>query len=65
MLKKTTGNRRELGKKKKGEFQSTAAAISVRDLNGILYRKGRKSVSIEEMDAAIAKGACRSMSRAR
>jgi hypothetical protein len=29
----------------------------VKELSGMLYRKGRKPVSIEEMNAAIAKGA--------
>ena len=50
----------ELLKKKKGESCIVAATGSVRELNGMLYRKGRKPVSIEEMDAAIAKGASRS-----
>jgi len=59
-LKKTTGKRVELLKKKKGESCIVAATGSVRELNGMLYRKGRKPVSIEEMDAAIAKGASRS-----
>jgi hypothetical protein len=60
MLKKTAGERIELPKKKKGESSIVAATGSVRELNGMLYRKGRKPVSIEEMDAAIAKGASRS-----
>jgi hypothetical protein len=44
----------------KGEFNIVAATRSVRELNGMLYRRGRKPVSIEEMNAAIAKGASRS-----
>ena len=42
------------------EFNIVAATRSVRELSGMLYRKGRKPVSIEEMNAAIAKGAARS-----
>ena len=60
MLKKTAGECIELPKRKKGESSMVAATGSVRELNGMLYRKGRKPVSIEEMDAAIAKGASRS-----
>jgi len=59
MIRKTAGNCIELPKKKKGESSIVAATVSVRELNGMLYRKGRKPVSIEEMDAAIAKGASR------
>jgi hypothetical protein len=65
MAKKAARNRSELLKEKKEAPSDVAATDSVRELNGILYRKGRKPVSIEEMDAAIAKGASRSMSRAR
>jgi hypothetical protein len=61
MSKKNTENRRELLKKKKVESSDVAATTSVRELSGMLYRKGRKPVSIEEMDAAIAKGASRSL----
>jgi hypothetical protein len=60
MAKKTAGNRRELLKKKKGEPSDVAATGSLQELSGMFYRKGRKPVSIEEMDAAIAKGASRS-----
>jgi antitoxin PrlF len=54
------GDRVEFVKVGKGEFNIVAATRSVKELNGILHRKGRKPVSIEEMDAAIAKGASRS-----
>jgi hypothetical protein len=60
MMKKTAEKRIELLKKKKGESSIVAATGSVRELNGMLYRKGRKPVSIEEMNAALAEGACRS-----
>jgi hypothetical protein len=45
---------------RKGEFNIVAATRPVRELKGMLYRKGRKPVSIEEMNAAIAKGTARS-----
>jgi antitoxin PrlF len=54
------GDRIEFVEVGKGEFNIVAATRSVRELSGILYRKGRKPVSIEEMNAAIAKGASRS-----
>jgi len=54
------GDRIEFVEVGKGEFNIIAATCSVRELNGVLYRKGRKAVSIEEMNAAIAKGAARS-----
>ncbi|MHB8216488.1 MAG: AbrB/MazE/SpoVT family DNA-binding domain-containing protein [Candidatus Sulfotelmatobacter sp.] len=54
------GDRIEFVEVGKGEFNIVAATRSVRELSGILYRKGRKPVSIEEMNTAIAKGAARS-----
>ncbi len=54
------GDRIEFVEVGKGEFNIVAATRSVRELNGILHRKGRKPVSIQEMNAAIAKGASRS-----
>ncbi|MGA9306481.1 MAG: AbrB/MazE/SpoVT family DNA-binding domain-containing protein [Candidatus Sulfotelmatobacter sp.] len=54
------GDRIEFVEVGKGEFNIVAATRSVRELNGMLYRRGRKPVSIEEMNAAIAKGASRS-----
>jgi antitoxin PrlF len=54
------GDRLEFVEVGKGEFNIVAATRSVRELNGMLHRKGRKPVSIEEMNAAIAKGASRS-----
>jgi AbrB family looped-hinge helix DNA binding protein len=59
------GDRIEFVEVGKGEFNIVAATRSVKELNGLLYRKGQKPVSIEEMNAAIAKGAARSMARAR
>ena len=55
------GDRIEFVEVGKGEFNIVAATRSVRELSGILYRKGRKPVSIEEMNAAISKGASRSL----
>jgi antitoxin PrlF len=54
------GDRIEFVEVGKGEFNIVAATRSVKELNGMLHRKGRKPVSIEEMNAAIAKGAARS-----
>ena len=54
------GDRIEFVEVGKGEFNIVAATRSVREMSGMLYRKGRKPVSIEEMNAAIAKGASRS-----
>jgi antitoxin PrlF len=55
-----TGDRIEFVEVGKGEFNIVAATRSVRELSGFLKRKGRKPVSIEEMNAAIAEGASRS-----
>jgi AbrB family looped-hinge helix DNA binding protein len=54
------GDRIEFVEVGKREFNIVPATRSVRELSGMLYRKGRKPVSIEEMNAAIAKGASRS-----
>ena len=54
------GDRVEFVEMEKGQFAIIAATRSVRELNGLLYRKERKPVSIAEMNAAIAKGAARS-----
>ncbi|MGA9509557.1 MAG: AbrB/MazE/SpoVT family DNA-binding domain-containing protein [Candidatus Sulfotelmatobacter sp.] len=54
------GDRIEFVEIEHGQFAIMAATRSVRELNGLLYRKERKPVSIEEMNAAIAKGASRS-----
>jgi antitoxin PrlF len=54
------GDRIEFVEVGKGEFNIVAATGSVKELSGFLKRKGRRPVSIEEMNAAIAKGACRS-----
>ena len=54
------GDRIEFVEIEKGQFAIVAATRSVRELNGLFHRKGQKPVSIEEMNAAIAKGASRS-----
>lgn len=46
-----------------GSFRVHARKVHVSDLEGILHRKGRRRVSLEEMDAAIAEGARRTLSR--
>jgi antitoxin PrlF len=54
------GDRIEFVEVRKGEFSIVAATRSIKELDGLLYRKGRKPVSVESMNAAIAKGAARS-----
>ncbi len=52
-----TGDRVQFVETDKGKFVMTAANRSIQELEGILWRKGRKPVTIEEMDEAIARGA--------
>lgn len=40
-----------------GQVVVKPRTIRVRDLYGLLHRKGRRPVSVEEMNAAIAEGA--------
>jgi len=54
------GDRIEFVEVGKGEFNIVAATRSVKELNGLFRGRRRKPVSIEEMNAAIAKGASRS-----
>ena len=54
------GDRVEFIEQGKGQFVIVPATHSVKELKGMLYRKGRKPVSIEEMNAAIARRASRS-----
>jgi antitoxin PrlF len=54
------GDRIEFVEVAKGEFNIVAATRSVRELKGMFRGRRRKPVSIEEMNAAIAKGASRS-----
>jgi antitoxin PrlF len=51
------GDRVEFIEQGKGQFAIVAATRSVRELNGMLRRKRSKPVSIEEMNAAIARRA--------
>jgi len=51
------GDRVQFVEVDKGKFVMTAVNRSIRELEGILWRKGRKPVTIEEMDEAIARGA--------
>ena len=51
------GDRVQFVEADKGKFLMTAVNRSIRELEGILWRKGRKPVTIEEMDEAIARGA--------
>jgi len=51
------GDRVEFIEQGKGQFAIVPATHSVKELKGMFRRKGRKPVSIEEMNAAIARGA--------
>jgi len=51
------GDRVQFVEADKGKFVMTAVNRSIRELEGILWRKGRKPVTIEDMDEAIARGA--------
>lgn len=57
------GDRVEFVRTEPRKYQIIPATVSVQDLKGMLYKKGRKPVSIEEMNAAIAWGASRSFRR--
>jgi antitoxin PrlF len=52
-----TGDRVQFIETGNGKFEMTAANRSVRELKGVLYREGRKPVSVEEMNEAIARAA--------
>jgi len=52
-----TGDRVQFVEMDKHKFAMTAANRSIRELEGILWRKGRKTVTIQEMNEAIARGA--------
>lgn len=54
------GDRVEFVEVEKGQFAIVAATRSVQELKGMFQDKRRKPVSIEEMNAAIARGASRS-----
>lgn len=51
------GDRVEFVEVEKGQFAMVAATRSVRELKGMFQRKRSKPVSIDEMNAAIAKRA--------
>jgi AbrB family looped-hinge helix DNA binding protein len=55
------GDRVEFVQTEPRRFEMIPATGSVRDLKGMLYKPGRKPVSIEEMNAAIARGASESV----
>jgi antitoxin PrlF len=54
------GDRIEFVEVEKGQFAIIPATRSVRELKGLFQDKRRKPVSIEEMNAAIARRASRS-----
>jgi hypothetical protein len=55
MLKNIDGNQDEFMKEQKQKPSDGDASYSVQQLSGMLHRKERKAVSIEEMNAAIAR----------
>lgn len=54
LLKLETGDTVEFVVNEDGSVQVRAGSYDVRDLRGLLKRPGRKAVSLEDMDAAIA-----------
>lgn len=54
LLKLQTGDTVEFVVSEDGTVQVRAGSYDVRDLRGLLKRPGRKAVSLEEMDEAIA-----------
>ncbi|MGH9494289.1 MAG: AbrB/MazE/SpoVT family DNA-binding domain-containing protein [Candidatus Sulfotelmatobacter sp.] len=51
------GDRVHFDKPANGSVTISAASRSIRELKGLLYKKGRKPVTIEDMNEAIARGA--------
>lgn len=52
-LKLRTGDRLNFLIQPDGQVMLRPAKIDIRDLAGMFYRKGRKPVSIEDMDAGV------------
>ncbi|HEY3973714.1 MAG TPA: AbrB/MazE/SpoVT family DNA-binding domain-containing protein [Candidatus Sulfotelmatobacter sp.] len=59
------GDRIEFVQTEPRKFEIVPVTGSVRDLKGMLYKKGRKPVSIEEMNAAVAWAASQSNGRSK
>lgn len=55
-----SGDRVEFVEQEKGQFAILPATRSIRELKGLLHRKRNKPVSIEQMNAAIARRASES-----
>ena len=58
-LQLSAGDRVEFVIDAEGEIRVRTSRGDVRDLKGLLHRAGRKPVTLEEMDAAVARGAAR------
>lgn len=56
-LQLEAGDRIEFVETSEGEFKLVPATRSIRELKGMFQGKSRKPVSIDEMNAAIARGA--------
>lgn len=54
-----TGDRVEFLVQEDGRVLFQPATLHVRELKGVLYKKGRRPVSVEEMHATVAKRAAR------
>ena len=55
-----TGNRVDFVEIEKGQFTIVAANKSVQELDGLFKRSRKRTVTLEEMNAAIARGAATS-----
>jgi antitoxin PrlF len=56
LLDLRTGDRLSFIVRADGEVILKPAKIKIRDLAGVLYKKGRRPVSIEQMDASMVRG---------
>jgi AbrB family looped-hinge helix DNA binding protein len=59
LLKLAPGDKLDFVVESDGRVVLRPATVHVRELRGMLRRKGRKAVSLEQMDRAIAEGAMR------
>ncbi len=57
-LKLETGSKVEFVIDESGNVKIVPLNVSIEALSGVLHRPGMKSATVEEMEAAIAEGAC-------
>ena len=60
LLKLAPGDKLDFVVESDGRVVLRPATLDVRALRGMLQKKGRKAVSLEQMDRAVAEGAMRS-----